>query len=49
MVASALGRTQPQLPTRYSKAHTGFEPVLPQSTVGKPDSGSRASWLPVAS
>ncbi|HEX2369844.1 MAG TPA: hypothetical protein VHM94_11495, partial [Acidimicrobiia bacterium] len=28
------------------KAHTGFEPVLPEKAVGKPDSGSRGQIAP---
>ena len=31
---------------RVRKAHTGFEPVLPAKTVGKPDSGSESRLPP---
>ena len=31
-----------------SKAHTGFEPVLPENAGGKPDSGSRRQIAPVS-
>jgi hypothetical protein len=31
---------------KIEEAHTGFEPVLPENTEGKPDSGSRGQNAP---
>jgi hypothetical protein len=43
---SSIAATKIARFSRGFKAHTGFEPVLPESAVAKPDSGSRGEIAP---